>query len=187
MAEKSANNIIRGLEESKSKSFEKVLFALGIRFVGETVAKKLAIHYKTMEALLSASFEDLVEVDEIGVRIAQSIVDFSGDAAAQDLVSRLRDSGLQMSLKEDEGSLVSDLLKSKTIVVSGVFHTMSKNELKALIESHQGKVGSSISKKTSFLIAGDNMGPSKLKKAEDLSTLIYSETEFLNRLENENL
>jgi DNA ligase (NAD+) len=187
MAEKSANNIIRGLEESKSKSFEKVLFALGIRFVGETVAKKLAIHYKTMEALMSASFEDLVEVDEIGVRIAQSIVDFSGDAAAQDLVSRLRDSGLQMSLKEDEGSLVSDLLKSKTIVVSGVFHTMSRNELKALIESHQGKVGSSISKKTSFLIAGDNMGPSKLKKAEDLSTLIYSETEFLNRLENENL
>ncbi len=187
MAEKSANNIIRGLEESKTKSFEKVLFALGIRFVGETVAKKLAFHYKSMEALMSASFEDLVEVDEIGVRIAQSIVDFSGDIAARELVRRLQDSGLQMLLKESEETTVSDLLKSKTIVVSGVFHTMSRNELKALIESHQGKVGSSISKKTSYLVAGDNMGPSKLKKAQDLSTVIFSETEFLNKLKDESL
>jgi DNA ligase (NAD+) len=187
MAEKSANNIIRGLEESKTKSFEKVLFALGIRFVGETVAKKLAFHFKSMEALMSASFEDLVEVDEIGVRIAQSIVDFSGDIAGRELVRRLRDSGLQMLLEEREGTSVSDLLKSKTIVVSGVFHSMSRNELKALIESHQGKVGSSISKKTSYLVAGDNMGPSKLKKAQDLSTVIFSETEFLNKLKDESL
>ncbi len=187
MAEKSATNIIRGLEESKTKSFEKVLFALGIRFVGETVAKKLAFHFKSMEALMSASFEDLIEVDEIGVRIAQSIVDFSEDTFAQELVRRLRDSGLQMILNESEETTVSNLLKSKTIVVSGVFHSLSRNELKALIESHQGKVGSSISKKTSFLVAGDNMGPSKLKKAQDLSVAILSETEFLNKLKDESL
>lgn len=185
MAEKSANNILAGLEASKQMPFEKVLFALGIRYVGETVAKKLAKHFKNMSALLSASFEDLTAVDEIGERIAQSICAFSADEYSMNLVTRLALSGLKMEVDVNENMQLGSALEGKTVVVSGVFEKVSRNELKKLIEQHGGKVGSSISKKTSFLVAGDKMGPSKLKKAEDLEVNIISEDEFLKMISHE--
>ena len=185
MAEKSVDNMLAGIESSKQMPFEKVLFALGIRFVGETVAKKLARHFKSMSALLEASFEELIQVEEIGDRIAQSIVDFSEDEKSMDLLTRLSLAGLKMTLEEKENQFHSDILKDKTVVVSGVFNLVSRNELKALIEQHAGKVGSSISKRTSFLVAGDKMGPSKLKKAEDLNIAIWNEEDFLKLIGHE--
>jgi len=179
MAEKSAQNMIAGIEASKQIPFEKVLFALGIRFVGETVAKKLAKHYKSIFNLMIASTDDLIEVDEIGERIAESVVEFSNDLGNIELVNRLKIYGLQLEVSEDENSNVSALLEGKTLVVSGVFEIMSRNDLKKNIESHGGKVGSSISKKTSYVVAGKNMGPSKLEKAEKLGIAIISEEEYI--------
>lgn len=179
MAEKSAENMIMGIEKSKEIKFEKVLFGLGIRFVGETVAKKLAKHYKSMKALMNASFENLITVDEIGDRIANSIVDFSNNLGNIQLIERLGNYGVQLELSEDSKEGLTDKLQGKRIVVSGVFEKVSRNELKKLIEDNGGKVSSSISKKTSFLVAGDNMGPSKRTKAEDLEVSIISEDDFL--------
>ncbi|PCI01691.1 MAG: DNA ligase (NAD(+)) LigA [Flavobacteriaceae bacterium] len=179
MAEKSAKNMIAGIEASKQIPFEKVLFALGIRFVGETVAKKLAKHYKSIFNLMIASTDDLIEVDEIGERIAESVVEFSNDLGNIEMVNRLKIYGLQLEIVEDENSNVSELLAGKTLVVSGVFEIMSRNDLKKSIESHGGKVGSSISKKTSYVVAGKNMGPSKLEKAEKLEIPIISEEEYI--------
>jgi DNA ligase (NAD+) len=183
MAEKSASNMIRGIRNSTQVPFEKVLFALGIRFVGETVAKKLARHYKNIDQLMEASFEQLTTVDEIGDKIAQSILDFFSLESNRELVRRLRSYGVQMTLSERELSAQSNVLNGKAFVVSGVFETLSRNELKKSIEDHGGKVTGSISKKTTYVIAGDNMGPSKKVKAESLDIPIISEHDYLKMIE----
>ncbi len=179
MAEKSAENLVNGVAASKQIPFERVLFALGIRYVGETVAKKLAKAYKTIDALMAASEEELVAVDEIGGRIAESVIHFFSEEKNCEIVERLKTYGLQFSLSEEQLQNQSDTLKGKTFVVSGVFETLERNELKKLIEDNGGKVSSSISSKTSFLVAGDKMGPSKRAKAENLGVLIISEQDFL--------
>ena len=185
MAEKSAENLINGIQASKSVPFERVLFALGIRYVGETVAKKLAKHYKSIDVLESADFEDLIQVDEIGERIARSVVDFFSDETNRNRVERLRDYGLQLEISEDELTEQSDKLKDLTIVISGVFEKVSRKELQKLIEDHSGKNTSSISKKTDYLVAGENMGPSKRTKAENLGIKIVTESEFLEMIDFE--
>lgn len=179
MAQKSAENLVQGVEASKAIPFERVLFALGIRYVGETVAKKLAKAYINIEALMSATEEELVAVDEIGERIAQSVVQFFENSENREIVDRLRSYGLQFAILEEQLQGQSDKLKGKTFVVSGVFETLERHELKKLIEDNGGKVSSSISSKTSFLVAGDKMGPSKRVKAENLGVPIISELDFL--------
>lgn len=178
MAQKSAENMLKGIQQSKEVPFERVLFALGIRYVGETVAKKLARHYKNIEALENATIEQLVEVDEIGNQIASSVVNFFADDYNRKLIDRLKSYGLQFALSEESTEGQTDTLKGLTFVVSGVFHLYSRDELKALIEQHGGKVGSSISSKTNYVIVGDNMGPSKKEKAEKLGVKMISEEEF---------
>ncbi len=182
MAEKSANNMIQGIEASKEIPFEKVLFALGIRFVGETVAKKLAKHYKNIDNLMHASFEDLVHVDEIGERIAQSIIDFFKNSINIDIVNRLQTYGLKFSLDEATLQNQTEKLNGLIFVVSGVFYEFSRVVLKKSIEDNGGKVSSSISKKTSYIIAGDNMGPSKKEKADNLGIAIISENDYINMI-----
>ena len=182
MAEKSAENLINGIEASKQIPFERVLFALGIRFVGETVAKKLAKHYKNIDALSQATIIDLVTVDEIGNRIAESVVDFFASEENRMIVDRLKSFGVQLALSEDVLANQTNKLQGQTFVVSGVFETVSRTELKKLIEDNGGKVSSSISSKTSYLVAGDKMGPSKRTKAETLNVPIISEQDFLNML-----
>ncbi|WP_428742454.1 NAD-dependent DNA ligase LigA [Tenacibaculum sp.] len=180
MAEKSAQNMIDGIEKSKEIPFEKVLFALGIRFVGETVAKKLAKHFKSIDNLMNADFETLIAVDEIGDRIAQSIIDFSNDLGNIELINRLKSYGVQLEVSAESLEGQTDKLAGKVFVVSGVFHQMSRNELKKAIEDNGGKVSSTISKKTTYIVAGDNMGPSKLTKAESLGIPIISEQDFID-------
>ncbi len=182
MAEKSAENIVAGIEKSKEIPFEKVLFALGIRFVGETVAKKLAKHFKSMEALMTATFDELIAVDEIGDRIAQSIIDFSNDLGNMQLINRLKTHGVQLKVSAESLENQTDTLAGTIFVVSGVFHQMTRNELKKAIEDNGGKVSSSISKKTSYIVAGDNMGSSKLAKAETLGIPIISEQDFIDMI-----
>ncbi len=182
MAEKSAENMIKGIEASKKIPFEKVLFGLGIRFVGETVAKKLAKHFKSIDNLMRASFEELIAVDEIGDRIAESIVDFSNNLVNIQLIDRLKSYGVQLQLSAEALENQTDTLQGKIFVVSGVFIKMSRNELKKSIEDNGGKVSSSISKKTTCIIAGDNMGPSKRIKAEELKIPIISEDDYLEML-----
>jgi len=179
MAEKSAENLVKGVEASKEIPFERVLFALGIRYVGETVAKKLAKAYKDIDALMAATEEELVAVDEIGERIAESVKQFFANPDNREIVQRLKSYGLQFSLSEEQLQGQSEKLKGKTFVVSGVFESLERNELKKLIEDNGGKVSSSISSKTSFLVAGDKMGPSKRTKAENLGIPIISEQDFL--------
>nr|WP_299388797.1 NAD-dependent DNA ligase LigA [Allomuricauda sp.] len=182
MAEKSAENLVNGVAASKSIPFERVLFALGIRYVGETVAKKLAKAYKNIDALMVASEEELVAVDEIGGRIAESVVQFFENPTNVEIVDRLKSYGLQFSLSEEQLENQSEKLKGQTFVVSGVFETIGRTELKKLIEDNGGKVASSISSKTSYLVAGANMGPSKKAKAENLGVPIVSEQEFMAML-----
>ncbi|NJB35878.1 NAD-dependent DNA ligase LigA [Croceivirga sp. JEA036] len=182
MAEKSAENLVNGVAASVAIPFERVLFALGIRYVGETVAKKLAKAYKNIDALMAATEEQLTAIDEIGTRIAKSVVSFFLDPHHQELVARLKSYGLQFSLSEEQLQNQSDKLKGQTLVVSGVFQTLDRNQLKKMIEDNGGKVGSSISSKTSYLVAGDKMGPSKRTKAENLGVPIISEQDFLNML-----
>ncbi|MEN8776620.1 MAG: NAD-dependent DNA ligase LigA [Polaribacter sp.] len=182
MAEKSAKNMISGIKKSKEIPFEKVLFALGIRFVGETVAKKLAKHFKSIDNLMAATFEELINVDEIGERIAQSIVDFSTDLGNIQLINRLKSVGVQLKVSEESLQNQTNKLEGQIFVVSGVFHQMSRNELKKAIEDNGGKVSSSISKKTNFIVAGDNMGPSKLAKAQDLGISIIAEQDFIDKI-----
>ena len=183
MAERSAKNMIKGIEASKKIPFEKVLFALGIRFVGETVAKKLARYYKNIDALMTSSYEELILVDEIGDKIAASLINYFGDPGNRLLVERLKMYGLNLSLDESLFADHTDKLKGLVFVVSGVFHLLSRNELKKSIEDNGGKVTGSISKKTSFIIAGDNMGPSKKQKAEALGLPIISEQDYLSMVE----
>ena len=182
MAEKSAENLINGIEKSKTIPFERVLYALGIRYVGETVAKKLAKHYKSIDALTNASIMDLILVDEIGDKIAQSVVQFFENQENIRIIDMLKNFGVQLE-SGVEDILLSEKLKGKTFVVSGVFEIYSRDELKKAIEDNGGKVGSSISSKTDFVIAGDNMGPSKLEKANQLKITIISETDFKNMID----
>ena len=179
MAEKSAKNMIEGIEKSKEIPFERVLFALGIRYVGETVAKKLAKHFKNIDALMHAGYEELIAVDEIGDRIAQSIIDFSKNPVNVQLIGRLKNYGVTLALSAEALQGQTDILKGKAFVVSGVFSKMSRTELKKSIEDNGGKISSSISKKTDYIIAGENMGPSKKIKAESLQIPIISEDEYL--------
>jgi DNA ligase (NAD+) len=185
MGEKSAENIIQGIERSKEVPYERVLFALGIRFVGETVAKKVAKAFCSIEALASANLDDLIHVDEIGEKIAGSIIQYFANEKNRILVERLRQSGLKLEADEEDLSGYSDKLKGMSIVISGVFARHSRDEYKALIEKHGGKNVGSISKKTSFILAGDNMGPSKLGKAQQLNIPIKDENEFLAMIEEE--
>lgn len=185
MGEKSAENIIQGIERSKEVPYERVLFALGIRFVGETVAKKVAKAFRSIEALASANLDDLIHVDEIGEKIAGSIIQYFANEKNRILVERLRQSGLKLEADEEDLSEYSDKLKGMSIVISGVFARHSRDEYKALIEKHGGKNVGSISKKTSFILAGDNMGPSKLEKAQQLNIPIKDENEFLAMIEEE--
>jgi DNA ligase (NAD+) len=182
MAEKSAQNMILGIEKSKEIPFEKVLFALGIRFVGETVAKKLAKHFKSINKLMTATFKELIEVDEIGDRIAQSIIDFSSDLGNIQLINRLKMVGVKLELSAESLENQTEKLIGQVFVVSGVFHQMTRDELKKSIEDNGGKLSSSISKKTNFIVAGDNMGPSKLTKAKDLGIEIISEQDFIDKI-----
>lgn len=182
MADKSADNLINGLAASKDVPFERVLFALGIRFVGETVAKKLAKSFKSIENIQNANFDELVNVDEIGEKIAISVQQFFLDEKNREVIRRLKEVGLQFEIKEKEG--VTDKFKGVTFVVSGVFNTFSRDEIKEVIEINGGKNASSISSKTNFVLAGENMGPAKLKKASDLGITILSEDEFISKLKN---
>lgn len=178
MAQKSAENLLKGVENSKKIPFERVLFAIGIRFVGETVAKKLAMHFKKIDNLIDADFDSLVSVDEIGERIAQSILKFFSEEKNLRIVERLKSAGLKFEIDESELIGRTELLKGKTFVVSGVFQTYSRDEIKSLIEKNGGKNASSISSKTDYVLAGDNMGPAKLEKANSLKIPIISEFDF---------
>ncbi|MEN8786523.1 MAG: NAD-dependent DNA ligase LigA [Flavobacteriales bacterium] len=181
MAEKSVNNMLAGIESSKHIPFEKVLFALGIRFVGDTVAKKLARHFGTIDNIIQASFETLIEVDEIGDRIAQSLIDYFAKPENLEIVNRLKEKGLQFELAHNEDA--TEKLKGLVFVVSGVFDKFSRDELKKSIEDNGGKVSSSISSKTDYLVAGDKMGPAKLKKAEKLEVKIIDENKYLQLID----
>jgi DNA ligase (NAD+) len=179
--QKSAENLLKSLEESKKVEFHRVLFALGIRFVGATVAKRITNQLSSMEAISSATIEQLMKIDDVGERVANSIVDFFSNEQNVDIVNRLKQIGLQMEGEKSE-ELISDKLSGFSIVISGTFSQFSRDELKLMIEKNGGKNVSSISSKTSFLVAGENMGPSKLEKAKSLGLKILSETEFLNLL-----
>jgi len=182
MAKKSAENLVNGIEASKQIPFERVLFAIGIRFVGETVAKKLAKQYKSIEALSNASIEDLEKVDEIGIKIAESVVAFFTTEANVNSIQRLKGYGVQLEVSAEKLANQTNKLEGKSFVVSGVFTQVSRTELKKLIEDNGGKNVSSISSKTDYVVAGDKMGPSKKEKAEKLNIPLISEANFLNML-----
>ena len=182
MGQKSAENIVNGIAASRSVPFERVLFALGIRFVGETVAKKIARSFKSIDEVEQASLETLMSVDEIGEKIAQSIVSYFANPLNRSLVERLKEAGLQFSRSEEDLSGYTDKLAGQSIVISGVFEHHSRDEYKEMIERNGGKNVGSISSKTSFILAGANMGPAKLEKAQKLGIRIMSENEFLDLL-----
>ncbi len=181
-AEKSANNLMKSLEDSKKVPFARVLYGLGIRYVGETVAKRLVSVFHSIEELEEAPFITLTQTDEIGDRIAQSVINYFADERNRVLVSRLKEYGLQMSVAEETLASQSDNLKGLSIVISGTFSKHSRDEYKAMIEQHGGKNLGSVSGKTDYILAGENMGPAKLEKANKLGVKIISEDEFLNML-----
>lgn len=182
MAEKSVENIFEGLENSKKVPFERVLFALGIRYVGQTVAKNLAKKFKSIDNLILKSYDELIEVDEIGDRIARSVVKFLADSNNLKNIEKLKMVGLKFEI--DSTIIRKSILNNKTFVISGVFEDHSREELKSLIDQNGGKNLSSISSKTNFLLAGDKVGPSKLKKAKDLDIMIIDEKYFIEMLNN---
>ena len=182
-AEKSARNLLDSLRQSKQVPFERVLYALGIRYVGETVAKRLAQAFLSLEKLEKASWDELVAVDEIGERIAQSVVAYFADERNRELVERLKNCGLQMEVPQEALANRSDRLKGLTIVISGTFSQHSREEYKALIEKHGGKNSGSVSGKTDYILAGENMGPAKLEKAAKLGVKIIHEEDFLKLIE----
>lgn len=182
LGSKSAYNIQAGCEKSKEIPFERVVFALGIRFVGETIAKKLAFAFKNIEALENATFDELITVDEIGERIAQSVVAYFADPQNIETLERLKTFGLQMSLSEEKLQAQGDALSGLSIVISGTFSQHSRDEYKTMIERNGGKNVGSVSAKTSFILAGENMGPEKFKKAEKLGVKLLTETEFLTMI-----
>lgn len=181
--EKKVQNILEGIQKSKQVPFERVLFAIGIRYVGETVAKKLAKQFKSIDAIANATFEELINTDEIGDKIAESLQQFFANEYHQQLVNRLKEKGLQLTLSEEQLANTTNKLAGLTFVVSGVFSLFSRDELKNSIEQNGGKVAGSISKKTSYIIAGENMGPSKLQKAQDLGVAIIDENKFMEMIE----
>ena len=183
MAQKSAENIVNGIEKSKEITFDKVLYAIGIRFVGENGAKKLAKHYKNIDALQNATLEELSAVDDFGLKTAQSVIEFFQNEDNILIIEKLKTIGIQLELSEKINLEATDKLEGKIFVVSGVFEKFSRDELKKLIEDNGGKNGSSISAKTNFVLAGDNMGPAKLEKANQLNIKIISESDFINLLE----
>lgn len=182
MAQKSSENLVNGVEKSKEVPFERVLFALGIRYVGETVAKKLARHYKSIEALQAATLMDLILVDEIGDRIAQSVIEFFENENNQRIIERLKSFGIQFAVIEKFNPNATNKLEGKIFVVSGVFEKFNRDDLKQSIEDNGGKVGSSISAKTDYVIAGANMGPAKLEKANQLGIPIITEDDYIQLL-----
>lgn len=182
MAEKSVDNLINGIEQSKNIPFERVLFALGIRYVGEIVAKKIAQHFKNIETLIMADYDTLIQVDEIGDKIALSILAFFANDNNLELIRRLKSYGLQFEMEEKESTQVSDKFAGMTMVVSGKFEHFSRDEIKRRIEDYGGKNGSSITGKTSVVVAGADMGPAKLEKANKLGIPIWSEEEFIRNL-----
>lgn len=184
MADKSADNLMKSIEQSKNIAFERVLFALGIRFVGETVAKKLAKHYKNIDALMQADYNELINVDEIGDKIALSIRSFFKNEGNLELINRLKAYGVQFEVEAKESTQVSNKFEGMTMVVSGKFETFSRDEIKQKIEDYGGKNGSSITGKTSVVVAGADMGPAKLEKATKLGIPIWSEDDFINQLNN---
>jgi DNA ligase (NAD+) len=179
MAEKSVTNLLQGIENSKKIPFERVLFALGIRYVGETVAKKLAKHFKSLDNIINARYEELLTVDEVGEKIAESVVNYFHEIYNLQIVERLKLAGLQTELKTNE-AVLSEKLKGITFVVSGTFKYFSRDGIKQTIEQHGGKVSGSVSKNTGYLVAGEDMGPAKLLKAQELGIKIINETEFKN-------
>jgi DNA ligase (NAD+) len=182
-AEKSARNLLESLEASKQAPFERVLYGLGIRYVGETVAKRLAYAYTSMEKLEQADFESLIGTDEIGERIAQSVIDYFANGRNREIVSRLKEYGLQMSLREEALSTRSDKLKGLTFVISGTFSHHSRDEYKSMIERFGGKNAGAVSGYTDYILAGENMGPAKLAKAGKLGVKIINEENFLKLIE----
>ena len=186
MAEKSANNLINGILDSKNIPFERVLYGLGIRYVGETVAKKLAKHFENIDNILSSDFDELIMVDEIGDKIANSVIEFASKQDNIQIIEKLKKNGVSFEIDESAKN-TSSILTGKSFVVSGVFSNFSRDEIKKLIETNGGKVSSSISSKTTFLVAGSNMGPSKKEKAEKLNIKIISETELTNLISGQNL
>lgn len=181
--ETSANNLIESIDKSRAVPYERVLFALGIRFVGETVARKLAHAFPDIDLLAKASEEELTAVEEIGERIARSVIDFFAQPDRVNLVSRLREQGLQFALSEEALSTRTDKLEGLTIVISGTFELHSRDEYKAMIAQHGGRNSGSVSKKTDYILAGENMGPAKLERARKLGVKIIDEKSFLNMLE----
>lgn len=179
MADKSARNLLEGIEASKQIPYARVLFGLGIRYVGETVAKKLATAFRTIELLMQARYEDLMQVEEIGERIALSITDYFSDSRHLLMIQRLKEAGVQLENTTAEKQKMSDVLNGKSVVISGVFSRYSRDEIKDLVEAHGGKNAGSISSKTNYVVAGENMGPAKLEKATALGITILSEDEFL--------
>ena len=186
MGERSANKLLEGIVDSKKISFERVLYGLGIRYVGETVAKKLAKHFENIDNILSSDFDKLIMVDEIGDKIANSVIEFASKEDNLHIIEKLKKNGVSFEIDESDKN-VSSVLTGKSFVVSGVFSNHSRDEIKKLIETNGGKVSSSISSKTSFLVAGSNMGPSKKEKAEKLNIKIISETELTNLISGQNL
>jgi DNA ligase (NAD+) len=182
IAQKSAENLVNGVQKSKEIPFERVLYALGIRYVGETVAKKLAKHYKSIDAIKKASLMDLILVDEIGDKIAQSVIDFFENKKNIEIIERLKQFRIQLEIVETFNPNATNKLEGKTFVVSGVFEQLTRDDLKKAIEDNGGKVGSSISSKTDFVVAGENMGPAKLEKANQLKVPIISEFDFINMI-----
>jgi DNA ligase (NAD+) len=179
--EKTVENILNGIEQSKKLGFEKVLFALGIRHVGETVAKKLAKHFKNIDNIAKADKEQLVAVEDIGEKIAESIIEWFADERHKEIIEELKNSGLNFEIDEEPEN-TSNVLAGKSFVVSGVFESFSRNELKQMIESNGGKNVSAISSKTDYVVAGKNMGPAKLEKAQNLEIPIISEDDFLKMI-----
>ena len=182
MAEKSANNLLEGIKISKAVPFERVLFALGIRHIGETTAKKLAYYFKNSDSLKNATLDQLLEVGDIGERTAQTIIDYFADRRSAEIISKLKHAGLQFELSEEQLTTTTEKLKDLTFVVSGVFNKFSRDEIKKTIEQNGGKNTGSISGKTSFVLAGENMGPEKLKKAEKLCVPVISEEDFIKMI-----
>jgi DNA ligase (NAD+) len=180
--EKTVQNILRGIESSKQVGFERVLYSIGIRYVGETVAKKLAGHFRSIDAIIKAGYEELTEAEEIGEKIAQSIISFFRNPVNITIIERLKAKGLQFTLSAEEGSYTSEKLQGLSFVVSGVFEGFSRDEIKKLIEEHSGKNAGSISSKTSYLLAGENMGPEKRRKADSLGIPVISLVEFLDMI-----
>ena len=185
LGDKSAQNIIQSVKKSKEIPFERFIYALGIRFVGEAVAKKLAYAFHDIDKLMNADYDTLISVDEIGDRIAQSLIAYFSNDRNQNLIERLKSYGLEMVISEEKTQSKSDILDGQTIVISGRFHHFSRNEYKTMIEQHGGRNSSSISSRTSFVLAGDKMGPEKFKRAENLGVKIMNEDEFLALIQEE--